>query len=232
MKKLFLLYFLCFSAISFGQTANAVIDKINAKLIAVKDYTVNANINANIPMIKIMPSNVKIYFKQKDKFKIESKGIVIVPKQGFTELNSFISNRSKYTAVFGENAVIGKVQTRLINIIPNESTGDIVLAKIWVDVAKSVIMKSQITTLSNGTVNVDYTYGDQISRGLPSVMKFEIDVKKFKIPKSVASDINKSSADKKKASANQKTKGIITITLSNYKINTGLSDALFVKKKN
>ena len=98
--------------------------------------------------------------------------------------------------------------------------------------AKSVIMKSQITTLSNGTVNVDYTYGDQISRGLPSIMKFEIDVKKFKIPKSVASDINKSSADKKKASANQKTKGIITITLSNYKINTGLSDALFVKKKN
>jgi outer membrane lipoprotein-sorting protein len=91
-------------------------------------------------------------------------------------------------------------------------------------------MKSQITTLSNGTVNVDYTYGDQISRGLPSVMTFEIDVKKFKIPKSVAADINKSSSKSK--STNTKSKGTITITLSNYKVNTGLSDAIFVKKKN
>ncbi len=232
MKKFVLLSFVCCSMVVFGQSANAVIDKINAKLIAVKDYTVNANISADIPMIKIMPSNVKIYFKQKDKFKIESKGIVIVPKQGFTELNNFISNKSKYTAVFGESLVIRNVQTKLINIIPNESSGDIVLAKIWVDLSKSVIMKSQITTLSNGTVNVDYTYGDQIAKGLPSVMKFEIDVKKFKIPKSVASDINNTANDKKKAADKKRTKGTITITLSGYKINTGLSDAVFVKKKN
>lgn len=232
MKKFVLLSFVCCSMVVFGQSANAVIDKINAKLIAVKDYTVNANISADIPMIKIMPSNVKIYFKQKDKFKIESKGIVIVPKQGFTELNNFISNKSKYTAVFGESLVIRNVQTKLINIIPNESSGDIVLAKIWVDLSKSVIMKSQITTLSNGTVNVDYTYGDQIAKGLPSVMKFEIDVKKFKIPKSVASDINNTANDKKKEADKKRTKGTITITLSGYKINTGLSDAVFVKKKN
>lgn len=232
MKKFILLSFVCCSMVVFGQSANAVIDKINAKLIAVKDYTVNANISADIPMIKIMPSNVKIYFKQKDKFKIESKGIVIVPKQGFTELNNFISNKSKYTAVFGESLVIRNVQTKLINIIPNESSGDIVLAKIWVDLSKSVIMKSQITTLSNGTVNVDYTYGDQIAKGLPSVMKFEIDVKKFKIPKSVAADINNTANDKKKAADKKRTKGTITITLSGYKINTGLSDAVFVKKKN
>ena len=232
MKKFVLLSFVCCSMVVFGQSANAVIDKINAKLIAVKDYTVNANISADIPMIKIMPSNVKIYFKQKDKFKIESKGIVIVPKQGFTELNNFISNKSKYTAVFGESLVIRNVQTKLINIIPNESSGDIVLAKIWVDLSKSVIMKSQITTLSNGTVNVDYTYGDQIAKGLPSVMKFEIDVKKFKIPKSVAADINNTANDKKKAADKKRTKGTITITLSGYKINTGLSDAVFVKKKN
>ena len=232
MKKFVLLSFVCCSIMVFGQSANAVIDKINAKLVAVKDYTVNANINADIPMIKIMPSNVKIYFKQKDKFKIESKGIVIVPKQGFTELNNFISNKSKYTAVFGEALVIRNVQTKLINIIPNESAGDIVLAKIWVDLSKSVIMKSQITTLSNGTVNVDYTYGDQVAKGLPSVMKFEIDVKKFKIPKSVASDINNTANDKKKAADKKRTKGTITITLSGYKINTGLSDAVFVKKKN
>jgi hypothetical protein len=34
-------------------------------------------------------------------------------------------------------------------------------------------------------------------------MKFEIDVKKFKIPKSVAEDINKTSSDKKNAKDKQ-----------------------------
>ncbi len=227
MKQLFFLLLIFISVSATGQTANSVIDNINTKFNAVKDYTVNANIKADIPMIKILPNNVKIYFKQKDKFKIESKGIVILPKQGFTELNNFISNKSKYTAVFGEYLTIGNVKTRLINIIPNESSGDIVLAKIWVDMAKMVIMKSQITTVSNGTVNVEYTYGDQVSRGLPSVMKFEIDVKKFKVPKSVAADINKTSAAKK---TNTKTKGTITISLSGYKINSGLSDSFFTKK--
>jgi hypothetical protein len=90
-------------------------------------------------------------------------------------------------------------------------------------------MKSQITTKSNGTVTTTYTYGDKVNFGLPSKLVFEIDVKKFKLPKSVAADINKSNTDKNNQT---KTKGTITITLSNYKVNSGLSDELFnVKDK-
>lgn len=231
MRNSIIAAFLLSSTIVFGQTAYDVLSKLTAKFNAVKDYTVNAHIAADIPMINIMPSNVKIYFKQKEKFKIESKGIVIVPKQGFTELNDFIANKSTYTAVFGENLVVNGVKTRLINIIPNEGSGDIILAKIWVDEVNMVMMRSQITTQSNGTVKVDYTYGDQMSKGLPSVMKFEIDVKKFKIPKSVAADINKTASDKKKAKDRQRKTGTVTITLSNYKVNTGLADSVFEKKK-
>jgi outer membrane lipoprotein-sorting protein len=231
MKNSIIAAFILSSSVVFGQSATDILGKLTAKFNAVKDYTVNAHISADIPMINIMPSNVKIYFKQKDKFKIESKGIVIVPKQGFTELNDFIANQSKYTPVFGEDMLIRNVATRLINIIPNEGSGDIILAKIWVDPINMVIMRSQITTQSNGTVKVDYTYGDQLSKGLPSIMKFEIDVKKFKIPKSVAADINKTASDKKKAKDRQRKTGSVTITLSNYKVNTGLADSLFEKKK-
>jgi outer membrane lipoprotein-sorting protein len=231
MKKIlfFSLLFLGFG--TFGQDAEKVIEKVNAKIAAVKDYTVNAHIDADIPMIKIMPSNAKIYFKQKDKFKIESKGITILPKQGFTELNTFLSDKSKYTAVFGDSLKIRDVETRLINIIPNSSSGEIVLAKIWVDLKNFVIMRSQVTTQTNGTVKTDFKYGSQLSFGLPSELKFEIDVKKFKMPKSVAADINKTSTDPKKAKEKKRTKGTITITLSDYKVNGGLSDSIFKDKK-
>ncbi len=231
MKKAILFGLLLAAFGAFGQEPEKVIDKINAKLATVKDYTVNAHIDADIPMIKIMPSKAKIYFKQKDKVKIESKGITILPKQGFTELNTFLSDKSKYTAIFGDSLKIRDVDTRLINIIPNSSSGEIVLAKIWVDQKNAVIMRSQVTTQTNGTVKTDFKYGSQLSYGLPSELKFEIDVKKFKMPKSVAADINKTSTDKKKTKSKPRTKGNITITLSDYDVNSGLSDSIFKEKK-
>ena len=79
-------------------------------------------------------------------------------------------------AVYGDSLKIRNVDTRLINIIPNSTSGEIVLAKIWVDQKNSVIMRSQVTTQTNGTVKTDYKYGAQLSYGLPSELKFEIDV--------------------------------------------------------
>ena len=89
-------------------------------------------------------------------------------------------------------------------------------------------MKSQITTKSNGSVTTTYMYGDNVTYGLPSQLVFEIDVKAFKLPKSIASDINKTTTEKKTKPNN---KGVITITLTDYKVNTGLTDAIFTKKK-
>jgi outer membrane lipoprotein-sorting protein len=141
-----------------------------------------------------------------------------------------LSDKSKYTAIFGDSLKIREVETRLINIIPNSSSGEIVLAKIWVDQKNSVIMRSQVTTQTNGTVKTDFKYGSQLNYGLPSELKFEIDVKKFKMPKSVAADINKTT-DKSKTKSKPKSKGTITIILTDYAVNTGLNDSLFKDKK-
>ena len=222
----FLIIALQFGAMS--QDASDILSKVVTKLNTVKDYTVTANVKANIPMIKILPSKATIYFKQKDKFKVVSKGIVILPKQGFTEINTFLANKKSYIAVAGDTSKIGGVMTKLITVIPNGESSEIVLAKLWIDTKRSVIMKSQITTKSNGSVNTTYSYGDKVNFGLPSQLVFEIDVKAFKLPKSVAADINKTTTDKKVKANN---KGMITITLTDYKVNTGLSDALFTKKK-
>ncbi len=228
MKKFLTLLII---AVQFGviaQEANDILSKVVTKLNTVKDYTVTANVKANIPMIKILPSKATIYFKQKDKFKVVSKGIVILPKQGFTEINGFLANKNSYLAVAGDSAKIAGVMTKLINVVPTGENSEIVLAKLWIDTKRSVIIKSQITTKTNGSVTTTYTYGDKVAFGLPSQLVFEIDVKAFKLPKSVAADINKTKAEKKTKPGN---KGLITITLTDYKVNTGLSDAIFTKKK-
>jgi hypothetical protein len=206
--------------------ANDLLTKVVAKLNTVKDYTATANVTADIPMIKILPSKAKIYFKQKDKFKVEAKGIVILPKQGFTDVNTFISNSKNYQSILGDTTVINSTKSVLVTVIPNGESSEIILAKLWVDYTRNVFMKTQVTTKSNGTVTTTFNYGDKVSYGLPSKMVFEIDVKKFKIPKSVAADINNRDA---KAKKDTRKKGTITVSLSDYSVNQGLSDALFVK---
>ena len=176
-----------------------------------------------------MPVNASIYFKQKDKFKVVSKGIAILPKQGFTDVNAFLMKKGSYMAVSGGVKTIEGVKTNLISVIPTGETSEIILAKLWIDPARDIIIRSQVTTRSSGTVLVDYTYGPEATYGLPSQLVFTIDVKKFKMPKSVAADLNKTDNQKKKT-ADKDQKGTITIKLTNYKVNKGINDAVFKEK--
>jgi len=231
MKAILSLLFFVHSFAVFSQEVDAdvVIQQVVQKLNTVKDYSVEANIKTNIPLIKIMPVNASIYFKQKDKFKVVSKGIAILPKQGFTDVNAFLMNKGSYMAVSSGTKTIGEIKTNLITVIPTGETSEIILAKLWIYTKRDVILRSQVTTRSSGTVIVDYTYGAEVQFGLPNQLTFTIDVKKFKMPKSVAADLNKTDQQKKKT-ADKDQKGTIVIKLTNYKVNKGISDAVFKEK--
>jgi outer membrane lipoprotein-sorting protein len=232
MKKLFSIL-MSFTLVStlFAQDANILLDKVVAKMNSVKDYSVDANIKADIPLIKVLPVNATLYFKQKDKFKVVSKGIAILPKQGFTDVNALLAKKSSYMAVDGGSKQVGTVTTSLVTVIPTTDNSEFVLAKLWIDPKKEIILQSELTTRSSGTVFVDYKYTDHVEFGLPSTITFTVDIKKFKMPKSMAADLHNTDEKKKK---DDRKNGTIVITLTNYKINKGISDDFFkeAKKKN
>lgn len=212
---------------SNAQDATKTIDELVLKMNKIKDYTVDAVITSDIPMVKILPSKATIFFKQKDKFKIDAKGIAIVPKQGFTDISKMLSNKNNYSAIFMGNESIGSTKTEVISIFPASDTSDMILSKLWIDPVNDIVLKSQTTTRSSGMVTTAFTYSSQLKWGLPDKMVFTVDVKKFKIPKGVATDINKSSS--KNANEPEKKTGTVKIDLTNYKVNTGLSDTVFKK---
>lgn len=193
-----------------------------------KDYSVQANIKVDLPFVKMLPIDAKIYFKQKDKFKVESKSIAIVPRQGFDQITKMLNDTSSFDALISGEELIAGSQATIINVIPQSDTSDLILGKLWIDVKKNVVLKSQLTTKSNGTILTEYTYGSQLAFGLPDMMVFTVDVKKFKIPKGVTADINntKTSVDDKKK---DNKKGKIFIKLTNYQINKGIPDTVFKK---
>ena len=230
MKNIAVILFISIYSLGFSQDADAILNRVVTKINSVRDYSVDANIKADIPLIKILPVKASIYFKQKDKFKVVSKGIAILPKQGFTDVNSFLMKKNSYMAVDGGVKTIDDVKTNLITVIPTNENSEFVLAKLWIDTKNDLILKSQITTRSSGTVTVDYSYDTEAEYGLPNLLVFDIDVKKFKLPKSVAADLNKTEKEKAKKNKNKDQKGTIIIKLTNYKINKGISDEFFKDK--
>ena len=212
----------------FSQDASQSIAELMAKMNRITDYSADAVIKSDIPLIKILAVRATIYFKQKDKFRIVSKGIAILPKQGFVDISKLLSNMNEYTSMIAGYDNVSNIKAQIITIFPVNDTSDLILAKLWVDTDRDIILKSQITTRSSGTVTIEYSYKTQNEFGLPDSMVFIVDVKKFKIPKGVATDINRtSSVDELKKTAKT---GRIFINLTNYKINKGISDDVFIKK--
>jgi outer membrane lipoprotein-sorting protein len=214
--------------VSAQKTSGQQLHSVYQKLMKVKDYAVDAEIRADIPLIRILPVNATIYFKQPGKVKVDSKSIAILPRQGFSELSGIIKDTSSYTSVYTGKETINNIPAIIISLIPSIDTGDLILAKFWIDASRNLVLKSQLTTRSKGTIVIEYFYHTQVDFGLPDKMIFTVDVKKFKIPKAMATDIqaeNKTPESKEKESK----KGTVEIKLKNYKINQGLKDSFFKK---
>ncbi len=226
MKSVLLVVFILTGVVGFCQTAEEILKGVIDKIDLVEDYQADVQIKAAIPFIKVPIAKATIYFKQKDKFKVESKGIAILPKQGMSDLTGFLSNEKKYSAVLGEAKTINEHKTRLISILPTDENSEIILAKVYISTSEDLIYRTVLTTKSSGTVSIDYEYNLNKKYGLPNKMTFMVDIKKFKMPKSVASDI-RNNEKKKKYKENEK--GTIVLTFSNYLVNKGISDEVFKK---
>lgn len=232
MKFYILTFFILISSytgVAAQNDADALLSRVTGKLQKIHDYSVNANIRVDMPFIRMLPVNVKIFFKQKDKFHVESKNIAVVPRQGFNQFSEILTQKSSYTAIIQGEENIGNIKTSIVNVIPLSDTSDMILGRFWIDPLQNVILKSQLTTRLNGTIVTEYTYGSQINYGLPDKMVFTVDTKKFRMPKSMAAEMNKNAVNAKDNKSKDPKKGNIIIVLSGYQINKGISDSVFKK---
>ena len=207
--------------------ANALLGAVYNKMQKAKDYAVKAKIKVDMPFIRMLPVDVKIYFKQKDKFKVETKKITVVPREGFDQLSKVMTDPNSFTAILQGGEKVEGVQTNIVNVIPLSDTSDLILAKFWIDPARNVIIKSQLTTRTNGTIETEFSYGSQVAYGLPDKMIFQVDVKKFKVPKGfVTRGMDKKELEKEEK-GKEKKKGKILIVFTGYEVNKGIPDSVF-----
>ncbi|HPT13668.1 MAG TPA: hypothetical protein PK796_02685 [Bacteroidales bacterium] len=228
MKKALILLILTFSLPALSQTKdpNVVLNSLKSKYSGIKDYTVDARILVDVAFLKMAEKQARIYYKYPDKVHIETEGFALLPKRAASfDPASFIG--SDFTAVYIRNEKWGNTVVDVIKTIPHDPESDVILNTFWIDPVKKQILQFEINSKSGGAFQVVFEYNNQ-PFDLPQRLTVNFDIKDMNMPKTATGEINVS--DKKKGAA-KTNKGKVTITYSNYKVNTGLDDKLFSEKK-
>jgi outer membrane lipoprotein-sorting protein len=210
-----------------AQDPAALMKIIQTNLEKIKDYEATASFKTQIPFLKVPDAIVKIYYKKPDKIKIKNEnGISLVPKETVSiSLYSLVN--SQYQALDGGSDNLQGIPVRIIKLLPNDENGSLVLATLYIDTRRMLVLKVKTTTRDNGTNEVELYYGKFSETGLPEKIVFSFNIQDFKLPKGVTFDYDDGSAKKKESETGQNQRGKIEITYLSYSLNKGISDAVF-----
>lgn len=211
-----------------AQDAMALVSKVKAKLDKVKDYTASGKLKTDVSFIKIPDSDVQVFFKNPDKFKIKKKdGISVLPKGGVSINIGSLLVGENFAAVPAGKGTVGGVPVSIVKMLPLAEQSDVALSTLYIDEKNLLIRKAVTTTKQNGTYEMELNYGKYASWGLPDKVTFSFSTKDFKLPKGVAMEYETGAPKKNTPATNGEQKGKVEITYASYTINKGVSDAVF-----
>ncbi len=229
MKAFFLIYI--FLTVQMGilhaQDPAAMMKAIRTKLEKVVDYEADARLKTDISFLKVPDAEVKIYYKKPDRIRIKNQnGISLVPKETVSiSLYSLVS--SPHQVLDAGSDTIQGMPVRIIKLLPTDENGELVLATLYIDTRRLLILKAKTTTRETGTHDVELFYGKFLQTGLPDKIIFTFNTQDFKLPKGVTFDYDDGSAKKKASGPAKNQRGKIEITYLSYSINKGIPNSVF-----
>ncbi len=211
-----------------AQDAMTLVKKLKAKLDKIQDYEASGILKTDVSFIKIPISNVEIYYKRPDHFKIKKEGgISILPKGGVSVNIISLLESDQFAAVSAGNARIGNTPVSVVKLIPLSEDAHIVLTTLYIDETNLLVLKAITTTKENGTYEMEMTYGKYAASGLPDKVIFIFSTRDYKLPKGVTFEYEGAEKPQTTDEKTQEKKGKIQITYNSYAINKGISDKIF-----
>lgn len=187
------------------------------KFSGIKDYTVDVRVHLDIQEVKAPDMEAKVYYKEPDKVKIDSKGLFFLPK----EVGVF--NPRKFDPKDFEINVLdtltyeGNPAVRVSLTSKKEEAKD---HKIILTIdKKDWLIKEIAAAPSPGRqATAKISYGTYDGFQLPAEIDVNLDVGKTNLPSGGFGNERRRMGG---------VKGKVEVYYSNYKINSGLSDSLF-----
>ena len=190
-------------------TPGEILAQVQRQYDGVADYTARVHVAADIPDLDLPARDFTVYVKRPDKVKIESTGLVILPRDVLLlgDLEGHLAESARVT-VNGTTREGGR-QICCLKLFPQDAASrDRVL--LWVDVQRHTLVRSELWAGANRLLAVYWKHvrvNDEF--WLPAEVKCEISG----------------------GILGEARPGSITVTFADYQVNTGLSDALFTDRE-
>ena len=220
--------FILVQQITNAQNINVLVANTKSKIEQVKDYTALGKMKTNVSFLKLPIANIKLYFKNPNKFKLKSeKGVSFVPKGSINiNLNSLFAENN-FTIIDAGSEKIDNITVRVAKLLSNDDNIDLVLTTLYIDPVHFLILKSKTTTKESGTYELKMNYKKYAEYGLPDKILFSFNTKDYKLPKGITFDFDDGTTNKSTPKTEKFKKGEIEILFSNYEINKGISNDIF-----
>ena len=224
---LFFPVFIFFSTRLPAQDAGSLIQSIRGKLEKINDYQADASLKTNITFLRVPDAEVTVYYKKPDRIKIKNeKGISLVPKESVS-ISLYSLLNGQYQIIDAGKDKINTIPVRIVKLLPENENADLVLATLYIDASRLLVLKAKITTRENGTDEVILNYGKYAASSLPDKIIFSFNTQDYKLPKGVTFDYDDGSQKKLPATDQKNERGKIEISYHSYEINRGLRDDVF-----
>lgn len=247
MKKYDYIFFIfLFTSI---KSQNTDLDIVKSNIITqfskIEDYQVDINIKINMTGFRMPKKKIKMFFKKPDKLSIKTNGFAIIPKTGINnnpnelfkmfnyinEVNRTIRDNKQFYFISG---IVNQdsIDMPIKNFKSEESNVKMSLlidAKEWIITEVDIFLDKEKTF----SIRTDYININNIM--VPEKTKLIIGIKEISRIKNNFNDdlLFNSDNDLAKASGfnlkNDEFKGEISMKFSNYIINQGIDDQIFIR---
>lgn len=253
MRRVIFTFFLIVSSILLAQTLS--IEKISDNVISqfdkIEDYQVDLKISVKMTGFRMPNKKIRLYYKRPDKIKMETRGFAILPKTGVDgNPNEFLDMLKQVTSIkrtIHNNRpffrIKGKVNQDSLKIpitvkkneIPNITMEVLVDAKEWVITEVGVFLDLENVF----SFNTNYIEVNEVM--VPERSVFNIGIKgisrwstqnpfDFGGPGSNRQDFERIAKNAGYDPLKDEFVGEMILTFSNYTVNKGIDDSLFIEK--
>jgi hypothetical protein len=189
-----------------------------------QDYTATVQVSVNMPGVQMPQRTAKLYFKRPDKLHVESKGVVMIPRQALLmgDLGTQLAKRARVLlAGKGQN---DGAPLYFLKVLPPEGQATTDRILVWVRGDRFTIEKLEV--YKGGEREIAVQWEHQLVGGrfwLMRRLKAEVRGRQTRQRTHGPSDPDTGPAGTGP--------GTITVVFSGVRVNTGLPDSLFVERK-
>jgi hypothetical protein len=214
----------CVAGVPGDPTGETILRNAEDRMAAVKDYTVNLAITADIDRLNVPPMNVRMYFKQPDKVHFDARGFAMLPREGLA-LN-IGKLRTRYTAGRVDRDSIDGIPLYRVTMVAKSERTRIRSVTLYVHPERWTVEKLVTPQVNDRVMSASFRYTQVQGLWLPQEM-----VAAFSTAPADTVEPNPLDQAMPARPQQRPRTGTVTVHYSDYTVNTGLSDDLFKEEQ-